>query len=118
MKTTYDSIPIMTHIVGSKSRKAMYLVMPTSMDGNKIYKNAWIPTRWTSRADNVQHTIAWEHITDEYVELSMREVTPAMLIETLSTYRKLLPSTESKCEQSFLPKKVLLSLAPIQQATS
>ena len=46
MKTTYKSVQIIASVIGSKSRKAMFLVQPESIDGSKIYKNTWIPVQW------------------------------------------------------------------------
>ncbi len=46
MKTTYQSVQIIASVIGSKSRKAMFLVQPESIDGSKIYKNTWIPVQW------------------------------------------------------------------------
>ena len=86
MKTTYESIPVIAHVVGSKSRKAMYLVQPQSLDGSKIYKNAWVPTKWHSKRDDVHYTVQWESTSESYIELPMSQVTPSMLIETVSTY--------------------------------
>ena len=45
---TYQSIPLVVTIIGSKSRKAMYCINVTSLDGTKRYKNAWIPTSFES----------------------------------------------------------------------
>ena len=47
MQTTYKSVQIIASVIGSVSRKAMYLVQPESIDGSKIYKNTWIPVQWT-----------------------------------------------------------------------
>lgn len=46
MKPTYTSVPVIASIIGSVTRKAMYLVQPTSLDGTKIYHNTWIPVSW------------------------------------------------------------------------
>ena len=85
MKTTYDSVAITAHVIGAKSRKAMYLVQPQSMDGNTIYKNAWIPTSWNSKKLGHQ-VVQWENTRESYVELPISQVTPSMLVETISTH--------------------------------
>lgn len=46
--STYNSVPVIASVIGSKSRKSMYLVNITSLDGSTIYKNSWIPTSWQS----------------------------------------------------------------------
>jgi hypothetical protein len=46
--STYNSVPVIASIIGSKSRKAMYLTNVTSLDGKRIYKDKWIPTSWSS----------------------------------------------------------------------
>lgn len=46
MKQTYKSVQIIASVIGSVSRKAMFLVQPESIDGSKIYKNTWIPVQW------------------------------------------------------------------------
>lgn len=46
MKTTYKSIPVIASVIGSVTRKAMYIVQPTSLDGSKIYHDTWIPVSW------------------------------------------------------------------------
>ena len=76
MKTTYDSVAIAAHVIGAKSRKAMYLVQPQSMDGNTIYKNAWIPTSWNSKKLGHQ-VVQWENTRESYVELPISQVTPS-----------------------------------------
>lgn len=46
--STYNSVPVIASIIGSKSRKAMYLTGITSLDGTRIYKDKWIPTSWNT----------------------------------------------------------------------
>ena len=49
MKTSsYKSIPVIASVIGSKSRKAMYLTHITSLDGKRLYRDTWIPTSWKS----------------------------------------------------------------------
>jgi hypothetical protein len=86
MKTSYESVIINASFVGAKSRKAMYLVNPRNQFGTTIYKNVWIPTSWVDKSSNERHVIQWQDVSQEYVELPMREVTPGMLVETLSTH--------------------------------
>lgn len=79
MKTTYTSVQIIASVIGSVSRKAMYLVQPESFDGSKIYKNTWIPVQWKDNNEDVR--IDWEEYSQSYVELPMSKVTPSMLID-------------------------------------
>jgi len=46
--SSYNSVPLIASIIGSKSRKAMYLTHVTSLSGDRIYTDAWIPTSWQS----------------------------------------------------------------------
>ena len=84
MKTSYESVIINASFIGAKSRKAMYLVNPRNQFGTTIYKNVWIPTSWVDSQSQTRHVIQWQDAHPEYVELPWREVTPAMLVETLS----------------------------------
>jgi len=60
MKTSsYKSVPVIASIIGSKSRKAMYLTNVTSLDGNRIYKDKWIPTSWST---NSKHEYRYTNI--------------------------------------------------------
>lgn len=79
MKTNYNSVQIIASVIGSRSRKAMYLVQPESIDGNKIYKNTWIPVQWKS--NNEDQRIEWDHHSQSYIELPMEQVTPSMLVD-------------------------------------
>lgn len=46
MKTTYKSVPVIASVIGSVTRKAMYICHVTSLDGEKIYKDTWMPVSW------------------------------------------------------------------------
>lgn len=46
--SNYNSVPVIASIIGSKTRKAMYLTNVTSLDGTRIYKDKWIPTSWNT----------------------------------------------------------------------
>jgi hypothetical protein len=84
MKTTsYQSVPVIASIIGSKSRKAMYLTHITSLDGSRIYKDKWIPTSWNSKDNNIvnKQTIEWELDSQSLVEFPMNRVSEAMLID-------------------------------------
>lgn len=48
--SSYKSVPVIASIIGSKSRKAMYLTNITSLDGKRIYKDKWIPTSWSTNS--------------------------------------------------------------------
>jgi len=85
MKTSYDSIIINAAFVGSKSRKAIYLVNPRNMDGTVIYKDISLPTSWQDNKLGCRVSIEWEHANPEYTELPWTKITPGMLVETIST---------------------------------
>ena len=85
MKTQYDSIKINASFIGAKSRKAMLLVNPRNANGD-IYHNVWSTTSWMNNQLGKREIIEWRHATPEYVEFPRNKVTPAMLVETLSTY--------------------------------
>ena len=42
--SNYNSVPVIASIIGSKTRKAMYLTNVTSLDGTRIYKDKWVQT--------------------------------------------------------------------------
>lgn len=46
--SSYNSVPVIASVIGSKTRKAMYLTNITSLDGKRIYKDKWIPTSWST----------------------------------------------------------------------
>mgnify|MGYP003136376844 CR=1 FL=1 len=46
MKTNYKSVPVIASVIGSHSRKSMYLVHITNLSGTKLYRNKWVPTSW------------------------------------------------------------------------
>jgi hypothetical protein len=46
--SSYTSVPVIASIIGSKSRKAMFLTNITSLDGKRIYKDKWVPTSWNT----------------------------------------------------------------------
>lgn len=46
--SNYNSVPVIASIIGSKTRKAMFLTNVTSLDGTRIYKDKWIPTSWNT----------------------------------------------------------------------
>ena len=54
--SSYTSVPVIASIIGSKSRKAMYLTNITSLDHSKIYKDKWVPTSW-----NTNTQIEWRY---------------------------------------------------------
>jgi hypothetical protein len=57
MKTSsYNSVPVIASIIGSKSRRSMYLANITSLDGKRQYKDKWIPTSW-----NVTTKTEWRY---------------------------------------------------------
>ena len=49
--SSYTSVPVIASIIGSKSRKAMYLTNITSLDGSRIYKDKWVPTSWNTNTN-------------------------------------------------------------------
>lgn len=68
--SNYKSVPVIASVIGSKSRKSMYLVNITSLDGKKIYNNAWVPTAWndTTRSE-------WRYTRKVYNERSQKFIT-------------------------------------------
>lgn len=50
MKTTYKSVPVIATVIGSVTRKAMYITHVTSLDSEKIYKDTWMPVSWYESA--------------------------------------------------------------------
>jgi len=47
MKTTnYQSVPVIASVIGSKSRKTMFLTAITSLDGKTMFKDDTCPVRW------------------------------------------------------------------------
>ena len=76
--SNYQSVPVLASVIGSKTRKAMYLVNITSMDGEKVYKDKWVPVQW---GDGV--TIDWTYYsTSELVEFPLKNKSEVMIIES------------------------------------
>jgi len=46
--SNYKSVPVIASVIGGKSRKSMYLTSITSLDGKRIYRDAWVPTSWNT----------------------------------------------------------------------
>ena len=76
MKTT-NYIKITANVISSVSNKAVFLVNPVSANGT-VYKNAWIPKRWTDKLTNESVTITWAHAREQLTEFPMSKVTSAM----------------------------------------
>lgn len=82
--SNYQSVPVLASVIGSKTRKAMYLVNITSMDGEKVYKDKWVPVQW---GDGV--TIDWTYYsTSELVEFPLKNKSEVMIIEKHNAYGK------------------------------
>lgn len=80
--STYQSVPVIASVIGGKSRKAMYLVHITSLDGSKIYKDTWVPTSWQNFDEpDSKFTIQWDNHNDMYVEFPLNQATNAMMLE-------------------------------------
>lgn len=79
----YANIQITCHIIGTKNRKRMYIVNPTSLDGNTVYKNMYIPTSWVDKDTGVRRVIDWDYHDQMYLEFPYDRVEPAMKIETI-----------------------------------
>ena len=75
MKTSYKSVPVIASIIGTKSRKSMYIYHVTSLDGETIYQDRYVPVRW---GDNV--TIEWEQTNDMVVQFPLSDARPIMII--------------------------------------
>jgi hypothetical protein len=91
MKTNYTSVPVIASVIGSVSRKAMYLVHPTSIDGEKIYKDTWIPIQWTDSNNQVQR-IDWEPHSQSLIELNMSKASRSMIIDQSNIVKRLVNS--------------------------
>ena len=76
MKTT-TYIKITANVISSVSNKSVYLVNPVSANGT-VYKNAWIPKRWTDKLSNETVTITWAHAREQLTEFPMSKITSAM----------------------------------------
>lgn len=83
-KSSYKSVPMVVSIIGSKSRKSMFIVNPTSLDGKKQYKNKWIPISW-NESGTTQRTIEWSHHSQSYVEFPQNLITESMVIDDFNT---------------------------------
>lgn len=81
----YSNIQLTCHIIGTKNRKRMYIVNPTSIDGNTVYKDMYIPTSWVDKDSGVRTVIDWDYHDQVYLEFPYDRVEPAMLIETIGT---------------------------------
>ena len=85
MKTSsYNSVPVIASIIGSKSRKAMYLTNVTSLDGKRIYKDKWMPTAWNDNVLKQRITVEWDFDSQSLVEFPMSRVTESMQIDAFT----------------------------------
>lgn len=75
---TYKSVPLVVSIIGSKNRRSMYIMNVTSLDGNIIYKDTWLPTQWQWPSGLM--TIEWEYHSQGLVEYPLKKVTDSMAI--------------------------------------
>jgi len=80
--STYNSVPVIASIIGSKSRKAMYLTNVTSLDGSRIYKDKWVPTSWGTTSKT---TIEWDYDSQSLVEYPMKKVSESMVVDRYDT---------------------------------
>lgn len=76
--STYKSLPLVVSIIGSKDRRSMYIMNVTSLDGNTIYKDTWLPTQWQWPSGKM--TIEWEYHSQGLVEYPLKKVTQSMAI--------------------------------------
>lgn len=89
MTTNYTSVPVIASVIGSVTRKAMYLVHPTSIDGEKIYADTWIPIKWNQSNPAIIQYIQWEHHSQSLIEFPLSKSTPSMIIEHSDVVRRL-----------------------------
>ena len=75
---TYKSVPLVVSIIGSKNRRSMYIINVTSLDGNIIYQDTWLPTQWQWPSGLM--TIEWEYHSQGLVEYPLKKVTDSMAI--------------------------------------
>ena len=86
--SSYKSVPVIASVIGGKSRKAMYLVSPTSLDGSIVYKDKWIPTGWQDKIANERVTIDWEYEKQSLIEFPLSKASEAMIIEVNKGYER------------------------------
>lgn len=89
MKTTYKSIPVIASVIGSVTRKAMYITHITSLDGEKIYNDTWIPVSWNQSRPAIKQYVQWEHHSQSLVQFPMAKATPSMIINPDHIVRRL-----------------------------
>jgi hypothetical protein len=77
MKSNYKSIPVIASVIGSKTRKAMYIVNVTNLKGTTLYKDKWIPCQWGQ-----DKRIKWEYHSQSFVEFPMSKASQAMQFES------------------------------------
>ena len=75
MKTSYKSVPVVCSIIGTKTRKSMYIYNVKSLNGDTVYQDRYVPVKW---GNNV--TIEWERTTDEFVQFPLSLARPIMII--------------------------------------
>ena len=75
---TYKSVPVIASIIGTRTRKSMYIYHVTSLDGEIVYQNRYIPVAWGS--GDKRTTIEWERTSDEFVQFPLTLARPIMII--------------------------------------
>lgn len=76
--SSYKSVPVLATVIKSVTGKAVYLYNITSLDGNIVYKERWIPQSWNSQGQRM--VLRAECHTQQLVEFPLSMKTQSMLI--------------------------------------
>lgn len=76
--SSYKSVPVLATVIKSVTGKAVYLYNITSLDGNIVYKERWIPQTWNSQGQRM--VLSAQCHTQQLVEFPLSLKTQSMLI--------------------------------------
>ena len=76
--SSYKSVPVLATVIKSVTGKAVYLYNITSLDGDTVYKERWIPQSWNSQGQRM--VLQAECHAQQLVEFPLSLKTQAMLI--------------------------------------
>ena len=80
--SSYKSVPVLATVIKSVSGKAVYLYNITSLDGEIVYKERWIPQTWNSKGTRM--VLQAETHEQQLVEFPLSLKTNGMLIPKYS----------------------------------
>lgn len=89
MKTNYKSIPVIASVIGSVTRKAMYITHVTSINGETIYHDTWIPVSWLDNKSKEKQFIEWENHSQSLVQFPISKATKSMIIDENNIIRRM-----------------------------